>query len=170
MQTISQNLVQKRVSREMSRISRRLKQRLITFEIAENSLVESRVVSSTSLKYALQRSPKLSISTMILLENVTGGCLYLKFVPIRAGASSYCLRLVNPSRDALARIFANFFKTMMLEKDSTRLALRSGLSCTTIKNLKNETHLPNLKTIFKMARALGYDAYLLTMEKTLFTL
>jgi DNA-binding XRE family transcriptional regulator len=105
---------------------------------------------------------------MILLENATGGCLYLKFVPIQAGKPAYCLKLTNARRSCLAATFASFFKPLLKGKKAQELALISGLSLTTIKNLKNDANLPNLRTIFKIARALGYETRLLTMEKTVF--
>jgi transcriptional regulator with XRE-family HTH domain len=105
---------------------------------------------------------------MILLENATGGCLYLKFVPVQAGKPVYCLKLTNARKSCLAATFASFFKPLLKNRKPEELAIESGLSLTTIKNLKNDANLPNLKTIFKMARALGYETYLLTMEKTIF--
>ena len=167
-QIISQEKAHLRLSNEVSKVSRKLKSRLSTLQIDNGYLISSRIVSATALRQALQDQPRLSISTMILLENATGGCLYLKFVPIQAGKPACILRLTNARRSCLSATFASFFKPLLKGRNPEELALKSGLSLTTIKNLKNDANLPNLKTIFKMARALGYDTYLLTMEKTIF--
>jgi hypothetical protein len=167
-QMISQEKAQLSLYNEVSKVSRKLKCRLSTLQIDNGYLISSRIVSATALKQALQDQPRLSISTMILLENATGGCLYLKFVPIQAGKPAYVLRLTNARRSCLGATFASFFKPLLKGRSPEELALESGLSLTTIKNLKNDANLPNLKTIFKMARALGYETYLLTMEKAIF--
>jgi transcriptional regulator with XRE-family HTH domain len=167
-QRISQEAVQLSLYNEVSKVSRKLKSRLSTLQIENGYLISSRIVSATALKQALHDQPRLSISTMILLENATGGCLYLKFVPIQTGKQAYCLKLKNAGRSCLGATFASFFKPLLKDRKPEELALESGLSLTTIKNLKNDANLPNLKTIFKMARALGYDTSLLTMEKAIF--
>jgi len=167
-QRSSQKNIQKRFHSEVSKLSRNLKSKLSTLQINPDYLVDTRIVSATSLKQALQDQPRLSTSTMILLENATGGCLYLKFVPIEAGKPAYCLKLTNARRSCLGATFASFFKPLLKDRKPEKLALEAGLSLTTIKNLKNDANLPNLKTVFKIARALGYETYLLTMEKAIF--
>lgn len=55
----------------------------------------------------------------------------------------------------------NYLKEQLLKKHMTQkeLAIRSGLSETTISGYVNEKYRPKLKTIYVMSRVLGIEAY-----------